>query len=93
MTEDIKPDVIKLTQTTLGSFIKKPALSEKHLKKPPFRFLHDIVTSVIRETGFLSGLYSDMEMQSENIKDRDMKIAFLQKLIDCVSKLSRPVTH
>ncbi|GLV43326.1 Intraflagellar transport 54 [Carabus blaptoides fortunei] len=85
MTEDIKPDVIQLTQTTLGSFIKKPVLSEKHLKKPPFRFLHDIVTSVIRETGFLSGLYTVLELQSENIKDRDMKIAFLQKLIDCIT--------
>lgn len=86
MSEDVKADIIKNTQDSLGKFIKKPALTEKLLKKPPFRFLHDIVTTTIRETGFLTGLYSEPEMHSDNIKDREMKIAFLQKLIDCVSK-------
>lgn len=39
-------DVIKSTQDLLGKFIKKPPLTEKLLKKPPFRFLHDIVNVV-----------------------------------------------
>lgn len=87
MTEEVSLDVIKKTQESLGKFIKKPPLTEKLLKKPPFRFLHDIVTNVIKETGFLKGLYNDIEMQSENIKDRDAKIAFLDKLINTLSKL------
>lgn len=41
---------------------------------------------VIKNTGFLNGLYTDEELQSENIKDRDAKIAFLQKAVDTVSK-------
>lgn len=38
--------VIKRTQDTLGKFVKKPNLSEKLLRKPPFKFLHDIITTV-----------------------------------------------
>lgn len=46
MAEEIDPAVIKKTQDILGSVIRKPVLSEKSLKKPPFRFLHDIITNV-----------------------------------------------
>lgn len=37
---------------------------------------------MIQTTRFLDGLYSAEELQSDNIKDRDAKIAFLQKTID-----------
>jgi len=29
--------VVKNTQNTLGKHVKKPALSDKYLNKPPFR--------------------------------------------------------
>lgn len=86
MAEDISPDVIKKTQKILGKYVKKPALTDKLLKKPPFRFLHDIVISVIKETSFLKGLFSSQELMSENVKEKDAKVAFLNKLIDAVSK-------
>ncbi|RXM33182.1 TRAF3-interacting protein 1 [Acipenser ruthenus] len=60
--------IAKKTQETLGKVIKKPPLTEKLLSKPPFRFLHDIFTEVIRTTGFMKGLYSELEMKSENVK-------------------------
>ncbi|XP_041371645.1 TRAF3-interacting protein 1-like isoform X4 [Gigantopelta aegis] len=82
------PKMIKKTQDTLGKAIKKPPLTDKLLSKPPFRFLHDVFTSVIKTTGFMKGLFSEKELNSENIKDRDSKIAFLQKGIDFVSMVT-----
>ncbi|KOX76002.1 TRAF3-interacting protein 1 [Melipona quadrifasciata] len=84
MAEDVKPETIKRTQDLLGKYFKKPPLTEKLLRKPPFRFLHDIVSAVINETGFLDGLYTEEELNSENIKNKETKLAYLTKLIDVV---------
>ncbi|XP_076284015.1 TRAF3-interacting protein 1-like [Lasioglossum baleicum] len=83
MADDVKPEVIKKTQDLLGKYFKKPPLTEKLLRKPPFRFLHDIVSAVIRETGFLDGLFTE-ELNSENINNKEAKLAYLTKLIDVV---------
>ncbi|KAK7169470.1 hypothetical protein R3I93_005441 [Phoxinus phoxinus] len=80
--------VAKKTQEALGKVIKKPPLTEKLLSKPPFRYLHDIFSEVIRTTGFMKGLYGEAEMKSDNVKDKDSKIAFLQKAIDVVMLVS-----
>eukprot|EP00063_Salmo_salar_P053648 XP_014028483.1 PREDICTED: TRAF3-interacting protein 1-like isoform X5 [Salmo salar] len=60
--------VAQKTQDTLGKVIKKPPLTEKLLSKPPFRYLHDIFSEVIRTTGFMKGLYAETEMKSDNVK-------------------------
>ena len=78
-------NVIKNTQNSLGKHVKRPPLTEKLLKKPPFRFLHDVITVVIRDTGALNGLYEDREMVSDNVKDRESKIKYLEKAIHCVA--------
>ncbi|XP_051010318.1 TRAF3-interacting protein 1 [Acomys russatus] len=80
--------VVRRTQESLGKVIRRPPLTEKLLNKPPFRYLHDIITEVIRITGFLKGLYTDAEMKSDNVKDKDAKISFLQKAIDVVMMVS-----
>lgn len=80
--------VVKRTQEALGKVIRRPPLTEKLLSKPPFRYLHDIITEVIRTTGFMKGLYTDAEMKSDNVKDKDAKISFLQKAIDVVVMVS-----
>ncbi|XP_061782285.1 TRAF3-interacting protein 1-like [Nerophis lumbriciformis] len=77
--------VVKKTQSSLGKVIKKPILTERLLSKPPFRYLHDIFAEIIRTTGFMKGLYKENELRSECVKDKDMKMAFLQKAIDVVS--------
>uniref|UniRef100_A0A8C9S498 TRAF3-interacting protein 1 n=1 Tax=Scleropages formosus TaxID=113540 RepID=A0A8C9S498_SCLFO len=76
--------VARRTQETLGRVIKKPPLTEKLLSKPPFRYLQDIFSEVIRTTGFMKGLYTETEMKSENVKDKEAKMLFLQKAIDVV---------
>lgn len=43
---EIDPAIVKKTQDLLGKFVKRPPLTEKLLKKPPFRFLHDIINVV-----------------------------------------------
>ncbi|KAI8123087.1 hypothetical protein FF38_11636 [Lucilia cuprina] len=84
MADELNPAIIKRTQETLGKYVKKPSLTEKLLKKPPFRFLHDVFSVVIRDTGCFVGLYTPEELTYENIKDRDDKMKFLQKMIDVV---------
>jgi len=41
---------------------------------------------LIKETGFLKGLFTEEELNSDNIKDKEAKLAFLTKLIDVVSE-------
>ena len=50
------PGYILQTQSTLGSLVKKPKLTDNLLKKPPFRFLHDVVSATSAQTGYPDGL-------------------------------------
>lgn len=86
MEVDIK--IIKETQKSVGKLIKRPQLTDKLLQKPPFRFLHDIIKAIIKDTGFLSGLFTPDELDYEKIKDKDSKVAFLTKLINVVKTAS-----
>ncbi|CAG9789353.1 unnamed protein product [Diatraea saccharalis] len=86
MEKELDPTVIKATQSSLGKYVKRPPLSEKLLKKPPFRFLHDIVTCVLKTTGFFAGLFEEEELISDNVKDRESKILFLNKVIAVVGQ-------
>ncbi|XP_050297469.1 TRAF3-interacting protein 1 [Anthonomus grandis grandis] len=86
---EINADTIAKTQKSLGKYVKKPALGEKLLRKPPFRFLHDVIRAVIKETGFLKGLFTEVELNSENVKEKEAKVAFLNKLIDAVKTVSK----
>ncbi|XP_030556222.1 TRAF3-interacting protein 1 [Drosophila novamexicana] len=85
--QELDAAVIKATQQSLGKYIKKPPLTEKLLRKPPFRYLMDIFSAFIRETGCFEGLYTPEEQLFENINDRNDKTRFLQKMID-VTKLT-----
>jgi len=46
MASKLDPAVIQRTKDTLGKVIKKPPLTDKLLNRPPFRYLHDIISEV-----------------------------------------------
>jgi len=73
-----------VTKEMLGSLITKPKLSDKLLGKPPFRFIHDIISEVIKQTGFATNLYTAAELDSENVKEKEAKILYLDKIIQLV---------
>ena len=75
------PEWVVATQQGLGSLIKRPKLTTPLLMKPPFRFLHDIVSEVMRTCGFAEGLYDENESQSSKIKDKESKLAYLNKIM------------
>eukprot|EP00759_Apiculatamorpha_spiralis_P033423 PhF_6_TR3472/c1_g1_i1/m.5087/K19680/TRAF3IP1, IFT54; TRAF3-interacting protein 1 len=72
-----------LTQQELSPLITSPALATKLLQKPPFKFLFDIMTSLM-QTGFCKGLYSPGELNRDAYEDKETKLAFFEKLISYV---------
>ena len=61
-------ETIAKTIELLGQIIQKPPLNQKLLSRPPFRYIHDIFSEVINNTGYYFGLYTNEEMMSENVK-------------------------
>ena len=78
------PEWVVATQQGLGSLIKRPKLTAALLMKPPFRFLHDVVSEVCRTCGFADGLYDENEQNSSKIKDKESKLAYLAKIASVV---------
>ncbi len=76
--------LIQEASVKIGNIIQKPKMSEKLLSKPPFRFLHDTISAIITTTGFGEGLFLGQELDSGAITDKDAKIAYLQKIFNCV---------
>eukprot|EP00357_Protocruzia_adherens_P006492 CAMPEP_0114993628 /NCGR_PEP_ID=MMETSP0216-20121206/12645_1 /TAXON_ID=223996 /ORGANISM="Protocruzia adherens, Strain Boccale" /LENGTH=488 /DNA_ID=CAMNT_0002357311 /DNA_START=43 /DNA_END=1509 /DNA_ORIENTATION=+ len=71
----------KLTAELFGSLISRPRMTEKHLTKPPFRYLADIVLETMSVTGYAQGLYEGDDLVSKAITDRDAKVLWLDKII------------
>ena len=77
-------ELTEQTKAAVEAIISKPKMTPKLLMKPPFRFLHDTIMAIMNKTQFAEGLYEESEKASENVKAKDAKTAFLDKMITCV---------
>ncbi|KAH9399830.1 TRAF3-interacting protein 1 [Tyrophagus putrescentiae] len=85
-SETVNPRLLKSNIDLLARVTKKPNMvTEKALSRPPFKFLHDLVTLIVKTTGYLRGLFTEDEFNFEYVKDsKESKLAFLDKLIDAI---------
>ena len=78
-------DFTQTTQRLLGALITKPTLKPNLLQKPPFRFLHDVVTSLIGSAAhYPADYFSGEESDSGQLDSSDKKMAWLRRLVDVV---------
>lgn len=80
---------------TIAAFqplIDSPVLTEKLLQRPPFRFIHDIVSSIDRRFMAYNHLFTAEELDVATLDNKEKKIAYLDKLIAFIALLlGRPL--
>jgi TRAF3-interacting protein 1 len=76
--------LIAQSNAAISALISKPKMTDKLLSKPPFRFLHDIVSAITTTTGFAEGLFQAGELDSAAITDKQAKMDYLDKIINFV---------
>ena len=90
MTEE--EDFWSATQQQLQPLIEHPTLTDKLLKKPPFRFIHDIVFNLQKQHHCFGEAFTAADLDHTTIDGKEAKLAFLEKLISIVStSLARPI--
>lgn len=70
LTKKIKAcnsDLQQTRESLISLGITKPHCSDKLLKKPPFRFLHDLIMAVGRKTGFGMDIYRYVRTQVHEV--------------------------
>ncbi len=56
------------------------------MKRPPVRFLHDVIMKVRKETGYLIDIFTEAELHYKNLNEKSEKTVFFEKLIREVVK-------
>ena len=82
-------DFWKPTAEMYSSLFQKPKMAEPLLKKPPFKYLFDIITETTKVTGFGKDLLTEEETNPDFYESRERKIAYLQKFIDLIKIMGK----
>ena len=61
-------------------------LRDAYLRRPPFRFIHDVVFDVFRNCGVGLELFHGEECDSRSIRSKQMKMAWLSKLLSFLAQ-------
>lgn len=83
----------KETADLFSKIITYPELSEKLLKRPPFKYILSIYTSVMQKTNFMKNDFEEKELKIDYYETPKLKSVFLKKVINGVSKtLGKDIT-
>lgn len=83
----VDSDYWKQTAELFTPLIEKPKMVEKLLKKPPPKYVFDIIVNTMKATKFNQGLFSDTELDPKHFEaDKQNRLDFFQKSID-IAKL------
>jgi len=83
---DLSQEIIR-TQQAL-SYVRRPQLSVKLLSKPPFKFIHDLATEIMKTLQDIPrNLFSEKELDRNAFEKKEEKMAYLDKLINWSSYL------
>ena len=67
------------------SWVQKPKLVEKYVKRPPFRWLHELIISVLNAKSYRQDLFEGPELNGKDMTAKEDKYAFLTKIRDTVA--------
>jgi len=78
---------IQKTQEVL-SFVRRPPLSVKLLSRPPFKFIHDLVTEIMKMLEDIpERLFYSRELDKNSFETKEQKTQYLEKLVSWASYL------
>ena len=72
-----------------GSDISLDFITKECLARPPFPFIHALITIYVQHLSFAKGLYDDADFIVKNVKSRQDKIRFVFRMLVCIAKLTR----
>ena len=64
-------------------------ITKKSLERPPFHFVHSLITIYVQHLSFAEGLYDNPDFSLKNVKTRQHKIRFIFRMLLCVAKLTQ----
>eukprot|EP01060_Flectonema_neradi_P008367 TRINITY_DN15993_c0_g1_i1.p1 TRINITY_DN15993_c0_g1~~TRINITY_DN15993_c0_g1_i1.p1 ORF type:complete len:296 (+),score=67.91 TRINITY_DN15993_c0_g1_i1:48-935(+) len=78
----------EVTQDLVQPMISEPQLTEKRLKKPPFRFVFDVFKALQQATGMGNGLLPPDEQDATAITEKPARIKCLRHIIEFVEEVN-----